>query len=284
MKSQVSWEISWRGRCDNPANIRLSQREHTRTNPTSLGDYTVTSGEISGSIKESLSLYLTSLMFSWNILNILTVTPPLPHLSGLTHHLQHNIPHPMTIFISIFKNDTNNGKLFLILDFSDGSSSMTDMTWALVRLHFFSNFSSQLPHSQSCQTNSRSTVWPTGTLPSLWGEVRWSNWSDLGTSQHLHSWQETTPPHLNSPISITSCSTPDFSPYVAAVIILISKTPRHSSKSKNLIQPVYLLIWAFIMIRKESKSLCCTESMGGIWIFSRKSGMNKEFWEKIVFF
>ena len=148
-------------------------------------------------------------MFSWNILNI----SPLPHLPGLTHHLKHNISQLMTISISIFKNDTNNGKLFLILDFSDGSS-MTDMTGALVRLHFFSsNFSSQLPHSQSCQTNSRSTVWPTGTLPSLWGEVRWSTRSDLGTSQNLHSWQESTPSHLNSP--------PDFSPYVAAVIILI---------------------------------------------------------------
>ena len=199
MKSQVSWEISWRGRCDNPANIRLSQREHTRTNPTSLGDYTVTSGEISGSIKESLSLYLTSLMFSWNILNILTVTPPLPHLSGLTHHLQHNIPHPMTIFISIFKNDTNNGKLFLILDFSDGSSSMTDMTGALVRLRFFFKLLFTITTFTIMANKFQDHCLTTGTLPSLWGEVRWFNWSDLGTSQHLHSWQESTPPHLNSP-------------------------------------------------------------------------------------
>ena len=63
--------LAWQGgRCDKPANIRLSQREHTRTNPTSPEDYTATSGEISGSIKESWSLYLTSLMFSWNILNV----------------------------------------------------------------------------------------------------------------------------------------------------------------------------------------------------------------------
>ena len=41
--------------------------------------------------------------------------------------------------------------------------------------------SSDVPVSQSCQKNSRST----STLTTLWGEVRWSIRSDLGASQHF---------------------------------------------------------------------------------------------------
>ena len=125
----------------------------------------------------------------------------------------------MTIFISIFKNDTNNGKLFLILDFSDGSSSMTDMTWALVRLHFFFKLLFTITtftimsnkFQEHCLTH-----WHTA-LPVRRGEmiqlIRPGNQSAFAFMTRINS---TTPK-----LSITSCSTPDFSPYVAAVIILI---------------------------------------------------------------
>ena len=49
------------------------------------------------------------------------------------------------------------------------------------------------------------------TVPSLWGKVRWSTRSDLGTSQHLHLGQDTILPDLQSPsLHVQQCTNTNF--------------------------------------------------------------------------
>ena len=67
-----------------------------------------------------------------------------------------------------------------------GSFTFTQITWTLSFCMDWFNIILQISQFHN---HVKKTPGPTGILPSLWGEVRGSTRSDLGTSQHLHSWQ-----------------------------------------------------------------------------------------------